>query len=661
MVMPKLVKEGQDAVTIGRLSDAHRLFSAYLQEHPAGTFGEGVTFLLASLPAPTDEAGKTFLKQIERLQRIRTVFPTSHYAPWALCAMGELYRDAGWTSEANGLFEEFLKTYPDHPLAGRIMVEAGRGFLENGEYLESALIFRRVVEEPKWESHRLDGALGLATATARSKAWSQALYWYRVVEAEGPDLLRSSAEAQYYFGESELAGGSAPRAVHHFLTAFNLHPQRPESGMALNRLAQEMFKEGREFAGLWFAEQAHKRFPSDEAGRRGKTALIRWVGQFLEGSPSQEDVVKVYRALDDLEVYLSISWDSVLETALTLSQAPEIDIAEENALLAAKGYEQVGDVDGAISVLSRLTAGTSSPSVRDDGLSHLERLLQTALDRMKGRKAWLEILKFYEAHRTAFNLLPSDREHSLMIAEAFQKSALPEQALEWYDRLLAEHPRAAFREEILLRKIGLAEELRQSHRIRTFADAYLQEFPKGKWRHTIVAFLGVDALRQARHEEAIAHFSDVLESTDDSEIRQFVLRQRARAFRAMGRMEKAREDLRSLETEEPVHVHDVIELGDVLYDLGDYAAAESRYRRVLEHQSAGGPLKSWAVYRLGMTLERLGQWEEASVLLQGIRTQAPGSPEDMNQAMRVAAAAALDEFSLKLKPRMETNDGKNQP
>ncbi len=661
MVMPNLVQEGQEALTAGRFHDAHRLFSAYLQAHHDGTFAEGVTFLLASLPAPTDEAGKTFLKQIERLQRVRTDFPESHYAPWALCAMGELYRDVGWNSEANGLFEEFLKTYTDHPLAGGIMVEAGRSFLATGEYLEAALIFRRVVEELKWEPHRLDGALGLAVATARSKAWSQALYWYRVVEAERPDLLRRSAEAQYYYGESELAEGNAPRAVHHFLTAFNLHPRRPESGLALNRLAQEMFKEGRDYAGLWFAEQAYKRFPGEEAGRRGKTALIRWVGQVLERNPTQEDLVRIYQRLDDLEVYLSISWDSVLETALTLSQAPEVDIAEENALLAAKGYEKVGDVDGAISVLSRLAANTSSPRVREGGLNYLERLLQTALEGLKVRKAWVEILKFHEAYRTAFNLLPSEREHSLMIAEAFQKAALPDQALEWYDRLLAEHPRAAFREEILLRKIGLAEELRQSDRVRSFADAYLQEFPKGKWRQTIVTLLGMDALRQERHEEAITHFSNVIKTTEDPETRQFALRQRARTYRTMGHMEKTLEDFRALETEEPAHVHDVVELGDVLYDLGDYAGAVPRYRRVLDHQSASAPLQTWAIYRLGMSLERLGQREEARVLLQDIRKQAPGSPEDMKQAIRVAAAAVLDEFSLQLKPRTGTKDGKNQP
>ncbi|MCA9480589.1 MAG: tetratricopeptide repeat protein, partial [Nitrospira sp.] len=202
MVMPSILVEGQEAQRAGQWQEAHQRLSTFLKDHQDGSFTEGASFLLASLPDSNDEPGKEFLKQIERLQQRHRELPNSPYAPWALCMVGELYWKVGWYSEANGVFEEFLKTYPKHPLAGGVMIEAGRGYLENREYLEAALIFRRVIEEPKWEAHRMDGALGLANATALSKAWKQASYWYQVVDAERPQLLRQSPQALLNYGDT---------------------------------------------------------------------------------------------------------------------------------------------------------------------------------------------------------------------------------------------------------------------------------------------------------------------------------------------------------------------------------------------------------------------------------------------------------------------------
>ena len=42
-------------------------------------------------------------------------------------------------------------------MAGGVMVEAGLGYLENQQLLEAALVLRRVVDEPRWEAHRLRG------------------------------------------------------------------------------------------------------------------------------------------------------------------------------------------------------------------------------------------------------------------------------------------------------------------------------------------------------------------------------------------------------------------------------------------------------------------------------------------------------------------------
>ena len=211
---------------------------------------------------------------------MKTSAPKSEYTPWALCAMGDVYWDAGWYSEASGLFEEFLRTYPEHPLAGGVMVEAGLGFLKNGQYLEAALVLRRVVEEPMWKAHRVKGALGLADATAMAKAWKQAYYWYRVVEAERPELIRQSVESSYLYGLSELEVGNPANALSRFLLTVNLHPHRETAGQALNRISEKLLQEGHEFLALWFADQARQQFPDREPGRRGQGAFDQ-MGRFV--------------------------------------------------------------------------------------------------------------------------------------------------------------------------------------------------------------------------------------------------------------------------------------------------------------------------------------------------------------------------------------------
>ena len=155
------------------------------------------------------------------------------------------------------------------------MVEAGTGYLDNHQFLEAALIFRRVMEEPKWERHRLKGALGLADATALSKAWKQAYYWYQVVEADAPELIRQSGRSAYHYGQTERIMGKPTKGLPRFLQTINLQPDQDEAGHALNQISEILLEEGQDYLALWFADQAKQRFPHREPGRRGQAGFAQ--------------------------------------------------------------------------------------------------------------------------------------------------------------------------------------------------------------------------------------------------------------------------------------------------------------------------------------------------------------------------------------------------
>ena len=658
MVMPEIIRHGQEAMQGGHLVKAREMFSTYLSQQEDGVFADGARWVVAALPDPSDEPGKKFLKRIDRLQAMRTSVPKSVYVPWGLCAMGDVYWEAGWHSEASGMFEEFLRSYPEHPLAGGVMVEAGLGYLKNGQYLEAALVFRRVVEEPKWKAHRLKGALGLADATAMAKAWKQAYYWYRVVEAETPELIRQSGDSSYYYGLAELAVGKPANAISRFLLTVNLHPHRETAGQALNRISEQLLEKGHEFLALWFADRARQQFPDREPGRRGQATLTRWVVSFLSQDHAKEEWSHVYQRFDELEIYLSLSWDHVLETARALRQAPEADLAEESALWMGQAYASLGDFPAAVQAFAHLLVVASSDVRRQEAQDRLGRLLNQRIQFFYDRKSWVMLLKFHADHQQAFHLVPLERERVLMVAQAYQQVKLPSEALHWYDQLLQEYPKSPLREDILLQKILLAEEQGNGSLVREVGASYLREFPRGRWRGQVETARGMESLANQRYTEAIQELTEAIQHVEGIMEQRHVLRNRARAYRALGQMELAIQDLRQAVSIQPAQIGDVIRLGDALFDQGEYAEAALFFDRALA-SDAPVALKAWAKYRLAVSLDHMGQYAEAQKLLAEIRQLETGSPE-LEHTIRSAATAVLDEISLKEKPRVRMTNEQTQ-
>jgi len=351
-----------------------------------------------------------------------------------------------------------------------------------------------------------------------------------------------------------------------------------------------------------------------------------------------------------------VSWDHVVETARMLRQAPERDLVDESLLWLGRGYFSLGDIPSAIQSLRYLVVTGTSETWRQEAQDRLSRLLDQQLKTFSDQQAWVRLLKFHEDQQEAFHVVPLKRERIRSVAQAYDQVKLPSKAMQWYDQLLKEHPDSPFREDIFAQKVILADSQGDASLLREAGEIYLHEYPQGQWRADVSALLGMESLEREDYATAIQELSDVIQQTAGPALTRYALRNRARAYQGAGKRDLALQDLRQVVSVEPAEMADVIRLGDFLFDQGDYAEAEPLYEQVLAAE-APAPLKAWAKYRWGISLDYQGKVSAAKKLLREVRQLETQSPEFEN-TIRAAAVAVLDEFSLKGKPQARSrNEG----
>ncbi|RMH36106.1 MAG: hypothetical protein D6690_06520 [Nitrospirae bacterium] len=642
MRQPDVLHEVQKALAARESERARRLLSTYLDQVPEGLFAEGARFALAWLPGQHDDRENGFLAVIDRLEQLRKLKPHSPYAPWALCWEGELYRQAGWHVEANAMFQELVETYPASPLVGGALLGAGLSYLDNQQYLEAALVFRRIVEEPRWAAYHLEGALGLADATALSGAWPQAHYWYQVVEAEAPHMIRASVRSTYGAALAEWHVGDRRRSIRRLLLTVNLYPRDERAGDALNRIGSYLLAQGHEALSLWFFHEAAVRFDRRAPGRRAQAAITRWVVSFLSRRPSEDERNRFYDRLDQLGIYVPLNWDGVIETALVLKNAPEPELVDEAKLWLAQGYEALDDWSAAVAAYAALASSFHEPRWGKVAQTRLKHILMTQVRAYYARQAWPELIAFHHAHRTEFLVLPPDRELMLMIAEAYQQVHLPERALAWYSEVLREYPHHAMAEEIMARQMLVALELPDRQRALAYATAYREAFPHGQWRGEAAWILGLKALDEHQVSSAIDELTTAVQHARDRAIRVRALRQRASAYRAIGQLEQAIQDYRQLVDMPDSSIDDQVVLADLLYEQGAFAEAARRYTNVLDDR-VSPDVAVWVQFRLGLCHQEMGNRSRAIDLLKRVLVENIEDP-DLEKIIHRTARAALNVY-----------------
>ncbi|MCA9471636.1 MAG: tetratricopeptide repeat protein [Nitrospira sp.] len=642
MNVPEAFEHGRESLQHFEYAHAREYFSEFLREQPEGVLAEAAAYALASLPAEDDPPDEQALNVIKRLSVQRQATPQSPYAPWALCRMGELYQESGWSTEAKGAFEEFLATYPEHPLVGGILLNAGNSFLKDRQYIEASLVYRRIVQEPRWSRYQVQGALGLADATAFSGAWDQAYYWYQVVDAENPRLIRTSAASSFYYGLTKAKKNQPLDAVDWYLITYNLHPQAIESGYALNHIGQYLLSQHRELAALWFFQESASHYAQEEPGRRGKAGIIRWMVSYLSSEHTRDEWKALHDRLDALDLFLLVSWDGVIEAARSLVNSPEPELAEEAQFWLGKAHEGLEDQEGAIAAYGELVISGQYEPWKTHAQEILTAMLLREFRALSKEKKWVELLRFYDTQQLRLRFLPQKQEWMRLLANAYDQIGLSRQALKWYDAILQLAPPIEQHDEILFRSVRLAQAIRDDAHVRQAAETYLQAYPTGTRRDDVLLILGHLDAADKRYKESVQHFSSIVDSGHDKTAQRHARHARARAHVALKQFKEAIDDYRYLVEHGPAPLAVKFALADLLYEQQRYAEAIPVYRGIVDSE-APVEADTWATFRLALCFQKTGKSGEATKLLEKIRK--PGQEvKDLEATIRAAAAAVIEEY-----------------
>ena len=93
------------------------LYTSFVQEFPSDTSSPSYLFRAADLAAKTNEIQTA----VDLFEKLRNDYPGHRNAPFALFLQGFIYENqSGDPMKAKPYYDQFLSTYPDHPIAGDV-------------------------------------------------------------------------------------------------------------------------------------------------------------------------------------------------------------------------------------------------------------------------------------------------------------------------------------------------------------------------------------------------------------------------------------------------------------------------------------------------------------------------------------------------------------
>ncbi|HZS12508.1 MAG TPA: tetratricopeptide repeat protein [Nitrospirales bacterium] len=281
---PRLVDGSETASipTFARALDAYRRhdlkgaeqgFRATLAHIGEGPIAESARAYLAETILALDSSPPKRLQAIEVYRTLVMQAPDSPNAVRAIWRQGDLYISLGMFVEAKALYERAAGSAPTQWDRDRALLGLGYGYVKYGKWQDAAAVFQTL--------RRSDGSfgywssIGLAECLYTLKRFGEARSMYEMSYRFWPELFKSRPTLLLKYADTAWLEHHPGAARRLYAEIHNVHPKRPEAGIALIRIGDTLRD-----AGLWsrasmFYADAAASFTHGSAGAVARMRLAQ--------------------------------------------------------------------------------------------------------------------------------------------------------------------------------------------------------------------------------------------------------------------------------------------------------------------------------------------------------------------------------------------------
>jgi TolA-binding protein len=161
--------------------------------------------------------------------------PQGAYAPRALAALGSIYTARGMTKEAGDVYALLSRKYSGTPQAGDALLLAADAAREGGKYEEAIRLYSQIVAQKGDDASMARARLGLAQSLSQTGKTEAALRSLEELTASKPGG-DLAVRARFTAGEIQEKAGHNPEAIRAYEAALSLQPTPEIAAACLLRL-----------------------------------------------------------------------------------------------------------------------------------------------------------------------------------------------------------------------------------------------------------------------------------------------------------------------------------------------------------------------------------------------------------------------------------------
>jgi len=386
-------------------------------------------------------------------------------------------------------------------------------------------------------------------------------------------------EAQYRVGECYRELGDKENAEKQFVLVIKKYPNTEVSWRSNYRLGEMRYLDGKYPEAVEFLTPLLSQKNTPLPLRNGAAFYVakslveqkKWADaeRILEPvskSGNLEDLApyilelmgRIYRAQSKNKEALAV-WEEALK--LKVPESLSTDLLLQTASIRL----ELGDAKGALAAFTELQKQSLSQ----------EYAPVVAVGLLRAASQAGEIKQITEDDQKLYDRVPNEyrAEASYLIAGAFRRSSQWEAAIPWYQKNQKEFPASPYSEAAAYEALSCYSALNQEKELQSASQAFLTAYPHSPQALNVHFLMAESCFKEKQYAEALSHYDEVLQKTDNAELKTDVSYKKAWCLQSIGEKAKAQKAFLEFADLNPKHEN----ADDALYLAATLAADQGKW------------------------------------------------------------------------------------